>query len=447
MSISNIVNVQISRLTTTPSRAGFGTGAFVSANATLEDATSYGSLQELTDASSDVGADSIAAGTSYFGQQLAPTRFTIIPEKSAVKQITTLSFSEDLVTGNSISVNLNGSDLIPPTDFGISHDDTMGNIAMQIEGEAAIFTADAGAPGSRTITITAELVDVVFTISAAVTGGATQATTLVITTQDAGGWAGTLDSAIKVNNDWYALAIYSRSATDIPEVSDWVQGQGANNPKIFFAQSADSDILTGSSSDIASLTQAKANFRTSIWYHSDSGDYLETGVMGANLPTAAGSITWAYKTIATIPVDVLTSGEKAAAHAKACNTYTEVASVNITEEGKVSDSPFEWIDVIRGVDWIQVNMTADLFSQLVNTPKIPYTTKGILSIKGTIAKRLTQAQTQGILTDDTAPVVTVPDIADVSAADKGNRVLNNVTFTGVLAGAVQKINVVGTVTL
>jgi len=51
------------------------------------------------------------------------------------------------------------------------------------------------------------------------------------------------------------------------------------------------------------------------------------------------------------------------------------------------------------------------------------------------------------LTLDEPATVTVPDIADVSAGDKGTRTLNDVTFTGILAGAIQKINVQGTVTL
>jgi len=258
-----------------------------------------------------------------------------------------------------------------------------------------------------------------------------------------------LAAAIDYNNDWYGLSIYSRTLADIEATSDYIQGLGASNPKIFFAQNAASEMLdVGASSDIASLLTAKANFRTSVWYHADNTEFLEMALMGGQLPTLPGSITWAYKSLSTITVDTLTDGQKAAVHSKNANTYDTVASVAITEEGKTCDTASgEWIDVIRGVDWIQVNMSADLYTLLVNSPKVPYSTAGISSVKGVLINVLATAQTQGILTLDEPATVTVPDIADVSAGDKGTRTLNDVTFTGILAGAIQKINVQGTVTL
>lgn len=258
-----------------------------------------------------------------------------------------------------------------------------------------------------------------------------------------------LAAAIDHNNDWYGLATWTRSKGEIETISDYIQGLGASNPKIYFAQNLDPNMLDpGDSTDIASLLTAKSNFRTSVWYHADNAEFLEMALMGGQLPTLPGSITWAYKSLSTITVDTLTDGQKSAVHGKNANTYDTVASVAITEEGKTSDTASgEWIDVIRGVDWIQVNMSADLYTLLINSPKVPYSTAGISSVKGVIINVLATAQTQGILTLDETPIVTVPDIADVSAGDKGTRTLNNVTFTGILAGAIQKINVQGTVTL
>jgi hypothetical protein len=273
----------------------------------------------------------------------------------------------------------------------------------------------------------------------------------VVTTQypdEAGTISESLTEAIDENNDWYALCIYSRLDADITEVSDYVQALGTGNPKLFFAQSDASGILDAAdSTDIASITQAKANFRTSIWYHADDAEYLDMGVIGGQLPTDPGSITWAYKTVSGVTVDSLLDSQKNAAFGKAANTYDTVASVNITEEGKVSDSPFEWIDVIRGLDWLQVNMAADLYELLLQNPKIAYDSAGLSLVRAAMLNRLTIAQDQGILSLDTPPTATVPDILDVSNADKQNRVLNDAVFTGVLAGAIQKINVQGTVTL
>lgn len=447
MSIQNIVNVQISRQTSTPSRAGFGTGAFITQSSVFNGRTKiYASAAEVN--SDDLaGADLKAAAAAYFGQSLAPTKLTAIKRKSAKQQFSTLTFDADFVASNSIVATIDGVDLLPVV-FTTDQNTTL--LALRDEIETSLSVTAATVTASRQLTI--EFNDnVLHTVTAVVTGGASQpvATSAVTIYPDTDGTlTETLTDAVDSDNDWYALACYSRDVADVEEVSDWVQGQGSNNPKIYFAQASQADILDGAlSTDIASVLQAKANFRTSVWYHATDSEYLDAGVIGGQLPTAAGSITWAYKTVSGVAVDTLTDGQKSAAHDKACNTYTTEASVNITEEGKVSDSPFEWIDVIRGVDWIQVNMTADLYELLVKLPKIPYDSKGLGLVKGTIQNRLLLAVNQGILTGDTAPTVSVPDLSTIPAADRANRVLNNVTFTGVLAGAIQKINVLGTVTL
>ena len=446
-SLQNIVNVQISRLTSTPSRAGFGTGAFISEDAGFQNRTKvYSSYQEVV-SDTFAGADLQAAAAAYFGQQLAPTKLTAIKRKSAVVQIMTLTFDEDFVASNSILSTVDGVDLTPVV-FTSDQATTLAAVAAEIQTDASVTTATV--TDTREITVTFADNDA-HTLASVVTLGASQPVGTVVTTQypdEAGTLTETLTEAIDENNDWYALCIYSRLDADITEVSDYIQAQGSGNPKLFFAQSSDAAILdSADSADIASITQAKANFRTSIWYHADDTEYLDMGVIGGQLPTDPGSITWAYKTISGVTVDSLLDSQKNAAFAKAANTYDTVSSVNITEEGKVSDSPFEWIDVIRGLDWLQTNMAADLYELLLQNPKISYDSAGLSLIRATMLNRLTLAQDQGVLSLDVQPTATVPDILDVSNSDKQNRVLNDAVFTGVLAGAIQKINVQGTVTL
>jgi len=445
-SISTIVNVQISRQTSVPTRTGFGTGAFVSADATFaERVKTYSSFAEVSD-DTTAGADSTAASLSYFGQQLSPTKISIIRQAQNVNQVDQAVFDAPFVTGNSISVNVDaGTPVVVP--FNTDNDTTLADVAAAIQS----FTEVTTAVDTPTDTIDVTYSDFLsHALTLDVTLGASQPTatiTIVTAASVEETFTEALNAAVDYNNDWYGLGIYSREVGDIEEVSDWIQGQGNNNPKLYFAQSEQDSILTVVDTDIASVLQAKANFRTSVWYHAINSEYLEMGLMGGQLPTDPGSITWAYKQASTITVDSMTDSEKQNAHNKAANTYTEVASVNITEEGKVSDSPFEWIDVIRGVDWLQTNLSADLYELLLQNPKLPYDTGGINQVKAVTLNRLKLAQDQGVLSTDVQPIVTVPDISDVSASDKANRVLNDVKFTGVLAGAIQKINVQGTVTL
>jgi len=443
-SLNSIVNVNISRQTSVPSRAGFGTGAFVSEYATFSAvAKEYSTYAEMTDDSTLVGLDSLAFGAVYFGQQVSPTKLTVIKD-DGTKEVGALVFDAALVTSNSIVATLD-SVALTAVPFTSDNADTLTALAAIIEAEDVVSTAISD--GTDTIDITFAD-NQTHTLTVVVTGGATQAGgAYTEDTAAVSDIAGSLTTAIGSFNDWYALCIYSRVAAQITAVSAWTQAQGNANPKLYFAQTSDAAVIAAGSTDIASTTQALAAFRTSVWYHAIDSEYLDGGVVGGQLPSDAGSITWAYKGVSSVTVDTLTSGEKAIAHAKACNTYDTVASTNITEEGKVSDSPFEWIDVIRGVDWIQVNMAADLFTLLVNSSKVPFDTTGIARIGSIVVDVLARARAQGILSSDSTPTVTLPALADISASDKGNRILNGITFVGVLAGAVQKINISGTVTL
>jgi VCBS repeat-containing protein len=442
--LNNIVSVAITRQTSVPSRAGFGTGAFVSAYASFTTATkSYASYTEMSDDVALVGADSLAFGAAYFGQQVSPTKLTVIKDIGD-SEVGDLVFDASLIADNSIVATLD-SVALTAVPFTSDNATTLTALAAAIQAKAQVLTAVSD--GTDTITVTFADKSA-HTLTVAVTGGVSQASgTYTPSTAAAPDFSGSLSAAVNSDNDWYALCIWSRAAADITATAIWVQAQGNSNPKMFFAQSSDAAILTDVDTDIASTLKASAYYRTSVWYHATDSEYLDGGVIGGQLPSLPGSITWAYKSVSSVAADTLTSGQKAYAHGKACNTYDTVASTNITEEGKVSDSPFEWIDVIRGVDWIQVNLAADLFTQLVNSKKIPFDTSGIALIGSIVKKVLSTAQGQGILSVDVTPTITLPTIESISAADKGNRVLNGVSFTGVLAGAVQKINIVGTVTL
>jgi hypothetical protein len=54
---------------------------------------------------------------------------------------------------------------------------------------------------------------------------------------------------------------------------------------------------------------------------------------------------------------------------------------------------------------------------------------------------------QGIFSAIPEPTVTVPEISTITAADKKNRVLKDLTFQAVYAGAVHKIEVQGNISV
>jgi hypothetical protein len=60
---------------------------------------------------------------------------------------------------------------------------------------------------------------------------------------------------------------------------------------------------------------------------------------------------------------------------------------------------------------------------------------------------LRRATVLGILAADPAYEITAPDASEVSVADKGNRLLPDMEFTGTYAGAIHKVEIQGVLSL
>lgn len=249
-----------------------------------------------------------------------------------------------------------------------------------------------------------------------------------------------------VNSDWYALAMISKVEADILAAAAFIQARR----KIYGYSSEDADILTTAGTSIGDQLLALGYDRTFGIYNSEAAEALavdaehsEAAWMGLLLPEDPGSVSWKFKQLAAVTVSVLTTTEKANAHAQNVNTYTSIGGVNITEEGVMASG--EFIDVIRGIDWLHARMQERIYSRLVNLPKVPYTTKGIDTIVGEVTAQLQEGVRKEVLAEDPAPFVTAPDILNISANDKALRVLPDIEFEAVLAGAIHKIIIKGVV--
>lgn len=338
MGLEQIVDVKITRQTVVPTRVGFGTCAYLSALATLTEPAEYFKLSEVEAASDDVGADSIAFATAYFGQEIAPTKLVIIPD-----------------SGASITESLN--------------------------------------------------------------------------------------TAVDANNDWYALACATDAAADLQEIAGWVQGKSNENPKLFFAKTSDGAVLTSETTDPASVIKDAGQDRTSVFYKANT-DEVVGAILGRVLPLDPGSVQWAFKSLASVTADDFSGSELSNAFSKNANVYQSIGGISMTNQGKTAG---EWIDVMRGIDWLKATITTNLFTYMINEPKVSYTDKYIGVIKSNVLESLNEAVAQGVLQGQ--PVVTAPSAASVSASDKAARILPDVKFTGVLAGAIIKVEIEGTVTL
>lgn len=325
--------------------------------------------------------------------------------------VTRIVLSADLITDNVIATTIGGTEVTDVT-YATSHVATMnawiaeinsdisGSLAELFAGDANNRTVDIRTKGSRDVSVVT------------ITGGVSQPTVAITRGMDA----------------------------EMKEIAAWIETQ----KKIYVLSSNDPEIKSSSSTtDIAAFMESQNYDRTSVVYHSDNGDtFIEAGWIGETFPYDPGSQTWAYKTISGVASYELTSNERTNILAKDANIYTETAGVDITEQGTVASG--EYLDIIRGIDWLEATIAENIFSELVNTRKVPYTNGGVTVIEGLLKESLDEGVTNGLITDDY--VTDAPLVADIDSSEKLARNLPDVTFVATLQGAIHTVEIRGTVT-
>jgi len=504
--LDSIVSVQITRETTVPTAAGFGTLLLLGQSSVLAPNTvaSYNSFAEVADVFSSSDAEYNFA-QAFFGQskkapvmkiaRAVPNGGSFILKQGAATNLT-ITLNGQVVTGAALAnlaTNLAALDdvasaTVADTDYilvvmnagyaAVIADvdaDTgtlvayQGNISSWNFGTAfdtlveveVDGTADTSAVSYQDLVdeIVANVaLDVVdgFALGNAIYLVSDLATPNVLTNGEvnsvAAGSVGVettktmsdiLGELADVDSDFYALASISTSEVNVLSIA----GYAESNEKLFFTRSADAAFLTVP--DVTSIGYQLKQLgldRTVVCYHGSAAtQYLDAAIAGRQLPENPGSVDWDLIRLALVTPDALTSGQIVAIESTNSNYFRTIAGANYFRQGKVASG--EWIDIIRGTDWLKARMQERVFTTLANAPKVPYTNRGIGLIEADVRAQLDDGITQGLLANEPAYTVTVPDALTVSAADKANRVLRNVSFTATYAGAINKVEIQGTISL
>jgi len=440
MSIEEVIQVNISRETSAVSQAGFGTGMFLDAhkrftNRVLE----ISSASELLDAGFLSTDNAYKAALSYFGQELKPTKLAIGRRDS--DDIATLTFDAPTV-GKVYSITVNDEVL---SFTATASETTAAEVAAAFElantagfTSAAITFDDTAADGTATITPTVPGTD--YTVKSEL--NIEVAFTFSETLSDA-------FTAVKNENaDFYFVMCYSHLKSDVLEMAAVVEAES----KLFFTSNSEAEAYnttdaTDSTSTLKALKDAGYN-RTACLYSAVADSvYPEAAQVGGSAPRAPGSITWAFKSLAGVTVDSLSAGEISNVKNKNGNVYTNLTASGspAVRDGKVVSG--EFIDIMRGVDWLEARLSERILSLQLNSAKIPYTDNGLALIEAEIAAQRQDGINAGLLAGSEEDTIFIPKVRDISFNDKANRVLRGVTFEFILAGAVHLTIINGTVTL
>lgn len=443
MPLSDIASVTISVSARGPTAQGFGE-PLIAALATWQAplVQEYGSLADLTAAGCTVTDPVYLAASAIFSQQPSPPAIKVGRRSLAFTQVIKLTchstnahdvYAFQLRTPggaySSVSVNSTG---VPATDVGTINTAVT---ALAIAGLTATHTGSV-----LTLTMTAgNLLDILFPSAAPCQLG--NILTLQDTTADPG-IATDLAAIYAADANWYGLLLDSQSPAEVSAAATWTEA----NKKLFIANVSDSACTDSSSTtDVMYTTKTSAFVRTALIFSgTELLSWSAAAWMGLNFPSNPGSENWAFKTLAGVPADNLSTGSIHAVEGKNGNVYTPVAGLNITQFG--TDAAGEFVDIPRFIDWLTNQIQIQLLSLLANANKVPFTDSGIEAVRGVIASVLQAGVDAGGLAAVPAPFVSTPKAAAVDPVSKAARTLPNVSFRATLAGAINKILISGVVT-
>lgn len=427
--LDQIIPVDISLKTKGITQQGFGTPLFLGESMKLtQRVKSYANTEEVLLDFVEADAEYKMAETA-FSQRIAPP--TIKIGKKVVKASTAITAATN-PSGNIVNINLTG-------------------IGLQAEVGASITVSGystSGYNGTFTITTIVDDNNIRYTAT-----GALAATPAVgsgfLTLQET--WANAQQNCNDADSAWYGINITSAAEADILSTAGKAEVLG----KLFIARTSDTDNFV--SADTGSVMyQLKAlNYdRTAIVYNGDTvTKFIDAGWFGAVLPTTPGSENWAHRTIIGVTSDDLNSAVSSEIFLNNGNTYENFAGVDITRYGTVASG--EFIDIIRGADWLKARLQEQLFQLLYSysnaNSKIPLTNVGGAIIKTQMSVIFDEAVRNGFIASDLEGkgfyTITIPDVSKIPLNDKLNRLFSGITFEATLAGAVNKIGIAGTLSV
>lgn len=440
--LNSFINVSIKRNTSFPSQIGFGVPLILSADPHLRAWSSWGATRvrtyntlESVEADFPIDANVYKMAAAMFAQNPSPPEIKIGRRSTGlVVQTVTFQVNAGLADDTVVGLEIDGTEYSTTKSPGDAPSTTASSLQTVVDAAPTVGATVLG----DTVTITAVVPGYNF-VCGRPTGGI-----LTDTTTGAGlgdNLVTDFNSIVNQDNDFYCVHLDATSATEIEALSDHIENLSSSNPKIFIYRTFDNAVKVDpdTTSIMYTLNQSK-NLR-SFGIYTESGDFIDCAIAGLALPQPAGSINWAWKQLSGVSPDQLTDNEQNVIKNKNGNYYISLAGLNLFFWGK-GHYP-EWIDTVRGSDWLAARVKERVATLLANTAKVPFTDDGIAQIVAEIYSQGEQAISRGFLAKDPAFTVTYPFAKDIPAADKQARHLKSVTFRGTIAGAVNLVTLVG----
>lgn len=319
--------------------------------------------------------------------------------------------------------------------------DTTTDVATALHTQADALATVASTDNGASFTVVPDGVSVKVAIGNAATRGYDPALIGVATTAADVSLATELDTlADIVPADFYGIATDADDDINMAALATWAEA----NKKLALMATSDRQNTLPDLGIGAQLRDAGFNYAVTLFTESP-GAYPMLALASRQLSKTPGSSTWALQPgLSGVPFSTLTAGQLANLRANRLITYTQTRGVAHTLDGFAASGRF--VDLTRGIDWLDAEIETEVFTLLVNAEKIPYTVAGISAVRGAITAALLRGARRGVVTLESINVQ-MPSLDEISSADRSLRQLCDIRFTAIAQGAIHKVKVNGVVSV
>lgn len=447
MALSDFVVVNITALTRTPTRVGFGTPMVAGFHTAWPDRVrTYQSTSDMAAdgiTSTGVGAATYWNAAAIFSQNPRVKQIKVGRRTNAWTQKVQLIVTTAVAgTVYKVSIGPLGGSLstFTRTVPGSS------TIAAEVTAIKALIDAagfamtTASAAGNTAVECTANVAGTMFVFT-----NRNPELQFLETTAAPGGISTDLDAIAAADNDWYGFVLDSSSKAEAVLAAAWCQPQ----TKVFFASTGDTENgVVGAASTLVKQLKASGYNRSSVWTNYKVLPSFEgPAIMGEEFPWPPGTGTYLGKPLLGVTVDAPSTTAETETVTQNGNVYTVVSGLSVTRPGVMASGDF--IDVIVGTDWLTARLKEAVFGLIASQRRLPYTDGGIAMLRGAVLGVLKRAQgtvaNPGFLDPGVDPIVTAPLVADVDPALRALRQFPNLTFSAKISGAIHSVTITGTI--
>jgi hypothetical protein len=224
------------------------------------------------------------------------------------------------------------------------------------------------------------------------------------------------------NTNWYAVYACGAADAEVEAVSAYIQS--AVPASVYFYDTADANILAGTTPNVMSTLQGAKASRTFGQYSTTAhAAAAAMGVaMGLNTGLPNSAFTLAYKNEVNVNPEALTSGQYADILGWNGNVFTTFGtSFNLLQTGSMADgTPF---DQVLNLDMLTANIQVNILNALTSPPKVPQTDGGVAMLVNAVSAACQQAYVDGILGPGTWSSAPVLSLQTGTALPKGYAVV------------------------